>query len=126
MCSTSSNSLEYPLALRAAAIVLFAMGGSLVAAGLSSALGDATWSLSTGLGSCLVAGIYEVGRPDRLSADEANQLDEQYQDFGKRLRLSCPFLCIASLPESSRYMLITGAITHPLSCRPEDLKSKLV
>ncbi len=59
------------------------MGGSLVASGLSSALGDATWSLSTGLGSCLVAGIYEVGRPDRLSPEEANQLDEQYADFGE-------------------------------------------
>lgn len=82
-CSTSESNLEYPLALRVSAIVAFAMGGSLVAMGLSSALGDATWSLSTGLGSCLIAGIYEVGRPDRLSAEEANDLDNQYRDFGE-------------------------------------------
>lgn len=97
---TSSSNLEYPLALRASAIVIFAVGGSLVAMGLSSALGDATWSLSTGLGSCLVAGIYEVGRPDRLSAEEANQLDEQFQDFGEKLKLFCPLHTWASLPYS--------------------------
>ena len=59
------------------------MGGTAVAAALSTALGDATWSLSTGLGSCLIAGIYEVGRPERLSTEEADKLDEQYREFGE-------------------------------------------
>jgi len=46
-------------------------------------LGDATWSVSTGLGSCLIAAIYEVGRPARLTVDEANVLQSQYQDFAR-------------------------------------------
>ena len=75
--------MQYPLAVRGSAIVLFAIGGTTVAMGLSAALGDATWSLSTGLGSCLIAGIYEVGRPERLSVEQADQLDEQYSDFGE-------------------------------------------
>lgn len=79
--STNDRDLQYPVALRAATVVLFAMSGTAVALALSTALGDATWSLSTGLGSCLIAGIYEVGRPERLSAEEADQLDEQYKDF---------------------------------------------
>ena len=99
------------------------MGGSLVALGLSSALGDATWSLSTGLGSCLVAGIYEVGRPDRLSAEEANQLDEQYNDFGKRFILSGPWSLYAeSLPQHLKCLFMSKAAMHLNLYRPEDLK----
>ncbi len=44
-------------------------------------LGDATWSVSTGIGSILVSGIYEVGRPDRLGAEEAEELQKIWSDF---------------------------------------------
>ncbi|XP_075264004.1 uncharacterized protein LOC142355854 [Convolutriloba macropyga] len=35
----------------------------------------------TGVGSCLLAGVYEAGRPDRLNAEEAQELQEQWSDF---------------------------------------------
>ncbi len=36
-----------------------------------------------GIGSCFAAAIYEVGRPKRLSSDEAVELENQWQDFGE-------------------------------------------
>lgn len=36
-----------------------------------------------GIGSCFAAAIYEVGRPTRLSSDEAVELESQWQDFGE-------------------------------------------
>ncbi len=61
---------------------LFAAGGVAVAAALSSALGgEATWAVSTGLGAVLAAGVYEVGRPQRLSAAQAVALDAQWTAF---------------------------------------------
>ena len=36
-----------------------------------------------GIGSCFAAAIYEVGRPARLSSDEAVELESQWQDFGE-------------------------------------------
>ena len=85
LCSPREKDFSYPVALRATTILLCAIGGTLVASGLSAALGDATWAVSTGLGSCLIAGVYEVGRPDRLTAGEADALEQQYQDFGGSL-----------------------------------------
>ncbi len=38
-------------------------------------------SVSTGLGACAAAFVYEVGRPRRLSVTEARQLEGQWQDF---------------------------------------------
>ena len=102
-CSTTAEDFSYPLAVRGATIFLVACGGALVAAGFSAALGDATWSVSTGLGSCLVAAIYEVGRPDRLSVDEANVLEEQYQDFGiPPPRQASPIPCFPAKCAQSR------------------------
>ena len=47
-------------------------------------------SVSSGIGACLAAGVYEVGRPRRLSVTEARQLEGQWQDFaafaGRRLQ----------------------------------------
>lgn len=81
-CSPREKNFSYPLALRATTVLICAVGGTLLASVLSAALGDATWSVSTGLGSCLIGGVYEVGRPDRLTVQEADHLEEQYQDFG--------------------------------------------
>jgi hypothetical protein len=38
--------------------------------------------VSTGLGSCIAAAVYELGRPRRLSVDEAQALEAQWQHFG--------------------------------------------
>ena len=55
-------------------------------------LGDATWSVSSGIGTCAAAGLYEVGRPDRLSGQEAETLEAQWQDFGKQNPYACVFM----------------------------------
>ncbi|KAL4513257.1 hypothetical protein Ndes2437A_g09169 [Nannochloris sp. 'desiccata'] len=48
---------------------------------LDASLGDGTWAVSSGIGSLFGAGLYEVGRPERLSVDEAKILESQWQDF---------------------------------------------
>lgn len=69
-------------ALSAVNAALFVGAGCGVAAALSAALGgEATWSVSTGVGAVLAAGVYEVGRPARLSGQQAAALDDQWADF---------------------------------------------
>lgn len=72
---------EAPLTLRMVALTGSMTSGVLVSYLLHQTLGDPTWAVSTGLGSCFAAGVYEVGRPSRMSVEEAQQLDLQYQDF---------------------------------------------
>lgn len=36
-----------------------------------------------GIGACVAASVYEVGRPDRLSVEEAQALEAQWQDFAR-------------------------------------------
>lgn len=73
---------EAPTALRVANGGVFLLSGAAVAVALSSALGgEATWSVSTGLGSCLAAGVYELGRPRRLSVDEQVALEARWKEF---------------------------------------------
>jgi hypothetical protein len=61
---------------------VFLAAGCGVAFALSAALGgEATWSVSTGVGAALAAGVYEVGRPARLSGAQAAALDAQWADF---------------------------------------------
>ncbi|EFJ42408.1 hypothetical protein VOLCADRAFT_97483 [Volvox carteri f. nagariensis] len=55
--------------------------GLAISFSLQAGLGDSIWALSTGTGACLAAGVYEVGRPRRLSLEEARQLDQQWRDF---------------------------------------------
>jgi hypothetical protein len=70
------------LAVRLLAGSLFAAGGVGVAVLFNAALGDAVWTLSTGLGACVAAAVYEVGRPERLSPERAQALEQQWQEFG--------------------------------------------
>ena len=84
--------------IRASAILFFALAGTSVAWSLAAALGDATWSVSTGIGSCFLAAIYEAGRPDRLTADQAEEMEAKYQDFGETLGPE-------ELPHVMNYML---------------------
>ena len=73
---------EAPQTLRVANAALFALAGTAVSLSLTAALGgEATWSVSTGLGACLAAGVYEVGRPRRLSGKEQVVLEEEWQQF---------------------------------------------
>ena len=41
--------------------------------------------MSTGIGACMAAGVYEVGRPKRYSLVEAAEIDSQWLDFGMPL-----------------------------------------
>jgi hypothetical protein len=54
------DAIDYrvPAALQAAAVALFAACGCAVAAAFQALLGDATWSVSTGLGSCMAVSAY--------------------------------------------------------------------
>lgn len=71
-------SYEAPSALRAANVALYVAGGVAIAASLNVALGgEATWSVATGLGSCAAAGVYEIGRPQRLSATQQVALESE-------------------------------------------------
>ena len=71
-----------PQALRVLTVVLFIAIGTAVSVGVSSSLGgEATWSVSTGLGAVCVAGVVEVGRPKQLSAQEQVALEADWQEF---------------------------------------------
>lgn len=75
---------EYEAAqpLRLATVAVFALIGAGVSAALSASLGgEATWSVSTGFGAVLVAGVVEVGRPKRLTAQEQVALEQDWQEF---------------------------------------------
>ncbi len=49
-----------PAWARAAGVVVFAGAGAGVAWALQASLGDSTWSVSTGIGACLAAAVYEA------------------------------------------------------------------
>uniref|UniRef100_A0A7S3VVQ5 Uncharacterized protein n=1 Tax=Dunaliella tertiolecta TaxID=3047 RepID=A0A7S3VVQ5_DUNTE len=72
---------EAPLAIRVVAVLGFVAAGLGIAALFRAGLGDATWSTSSGIGACIAAGVYEVGRPKRLSVQDAQLLESQWQDF---------------------------------------------
>lgn len=74
---------EHPLPVRAAAAAGTVAVGCGTAFALKAGLGDATWGVSSGLACCMAAGIYELGRPDRLSGEEAVKLEEQWQTFAR-------------------------------------------
>ncbi|KAG1665667.1 hypothetical protein FOA52_005457 [Chlamydomonas sp. UWO 241] len=57
--------------------------GTTVALALSQGLGDATWSVSTGIGACMGSAVYEAGRPTRLNTEEAQLLEGQWKDFAR-------------------------------------------
>lgn len=85
-------SYSAPLLIRAPTVLLFAASGIGVAWAFQAGLGDGTWSISTGIGACMAAAVYEVGRPDRLNLEEAVEMESQWQEFARfaeaRLRRS--------------------------------------
>ena len=61
---------------------VFLAAGCFVAWALSAALGgEATWSVSTGTGAVLAAGVYEIGRPKRLTGAQQESLEAEWRDF---------------------------------------------
>ena len=71
-----------PTALRLLSVLAFIAIGTAVSVGVSSSLGgEATWSVSTGLGAVCVAGVVEVGRPKQLTAQEQVALEADWQEF---------------------------------------------
>jgi len=77
------SSYKAPPAVMAATFAIFALSGFTVTKFIDWSCGDSTWSVSTGLGSFVVAGVYELGRPLRLSNEEVNVLEDQFQDFAR-------------------------------------------
>ena len=75
---------QHPPAVRAAALASCAASGVAIAVALEASLGDATWAVSSGIASCMAAGVYELGRPKRLTSDQAIELEEDWQVFGAR------------------------------------------
>lgn len=84
---TEDLAYEHPAWVKAAAAVAIIASGCSIAVVLDTGLGDATWGVSSGIATCMAAGVYELGRPQRLSADEAVELEEQWQVFGASLQL---------------------------------------
>lgn len=70
-----------PTLVKLLAYAIFAGAGAVSSLAFSVGLGDATWAISTGIGACMAAGVYEVGRPVRMEPVEAQQLDVLWQDF---------------------------------------------
>jgi hypothetical protein len=79
---TKDLAYEHPAYIRVAAVVFIVASGVAIAAALDKGLGSATWGVSSGIATCLAAGVYELGRPERLSADKAVELEGLYQTFG--------------------------------------------
>ncbi|GAX83120.1 hypothetical protein CEUSTIGMA_g10546.t1 [Chlamydomonas eustigma] len=72
-----------PAWAHAVTVAVCLASGAAIATSLSLGLGDATWSVSAGLGACLAAVMYDVGRPRRLSVNDAVRLEGQWQDFAR-------------------------------------------
>ncbi|KAL4856150.1 hypothetical protein ACK3TF_003300 [Chlorella vulgaris] len=79
------DAIDYkvPVLVRLAAVATFAASGVAIAASSSALLGDEIWAVSTGLGTCMAAGMFEVGRPKRMSVEEAQEKEAQWQEFAK-------------------------------------------
>lgn len=69
------------IGLQVVAVAACLVQGVVTALLFELALGDATWSVSTGIGSLFAAFVYEVGRPKRLSKTEEMALEAVWQDF---------------------------------------------
>eukprot|EP01023_Acetabularia_acetabulum_P026028 TRINITY_DN2478_c0_g5_i3.p2 TRINITY_DN2478_c0_g5~~TRINITY_DN2478_c0_g5_i3.p2 ORF type:complete len:317 (-),score=39.80 TRINITY_DN2478_c0_g5_i3:263-1213(-) len=72
-----------PTWIRAINFSFFIVFGIITAVLFKYAVGDSIWSVSTGIGACFAAGVYDVGRPVRLSPQEAQVLEDQWQNFYK-------------------------------------------
>lgn len=73
---------EAPGIVRVATASVFLVAGTGVTASLRALTeGDTTWAVSVAIGFAMVAGVYELGRPARLSRVDAERLERMWQDF---------------------------------------------
>lgn len=85
-------------------MLISAASGIAVAWAFQAGLGDGTWSISTGIGACMAAAVYEVGRPDRLNPEEAVELESQWQEFGKLNPVLLGTICIKAFFFTCKYI----------------------
>jgi len=78
---TTAIDYKAPPAATALVLALFAAAGAAVVGTFDFLFEDATWGVSTGIGICMAAGVYELGRPTRRSVEEKVKLDDQWQTF---------------------------------------------
>jgi hypothetical protein len=79
---TDAPGFEPSAALRTVNGALYVGAGAAVSLGLSTALGgEATWGVSSGVGAVLAAGVYELGRPRRLSPSAQLAVDDEWRQF---------------------------------------------
>jgi hypothetical protein len=88
--SVTDLGYKHSVMVYAIAMATTVCAGSCVAFALVEGLGDATWGVSSGIAACMAAGVYELGRPTRLSSEEAIQQEGQWQQFGATLLQNCP------------------------------------
>lgn len=73
---------EAPATVRAATMLVFLLAGVGVTASLRALTeGDTTWAVSVAIGFAMIAGVYDLGRPVRLSREDAERLERMWQDF---------------------------------------------
>lgn len=78
---TEALGYEPSAGLKAAAVLACVVQGIVTSLLFELALEDATWSVSTGIGSVFAAFVYEVGRPKRLSSSQEIELEAVWLDF---------------------------------------------
>ena len=130
---------QHPAAVRAAALLGTVVAGCGAAFVLNVGLGDATWGVSSGIASCLAAGVYELGRPERLSVSKAQKLESQWQAFGAIgdccttftvcLGLPCIYHCMESqiqhcthrticmVRNAAKMILLSACDVHVCACK---------
>ena len=78
---TEALGYEPPVGLQVAAVLACLTQGVITSLLFELALGEETWSVSTGIGSLFAAFVYEVGRPKRLSKQDEIELEAVWRDF---------------------------------------------
>jgi hypothetical protein len=117
-CSVDAIDYKVPALVRLAAVATFAASGVAIAASSSALLGDEIWAVSTGLGTCMAAGMFEVGRPKRMSVEEAQEKEAQWQEFGEQCasQHACVVCWLARakiMLNRKAFRLVSGLNLHP-------------
>ena len=77
--------------------------------------------MSTGLGACTAAGVYEVGRPQRVTAEEAADIDTRWRDFGAN-KSSCNDVGTAQSADG----LLRHSTTVAVQCSEPLVRARLI
>ena len=80
---TAAVGYEPPVGVRLCAVAVTAAAGAAAAAAFEATLGEATWSVSSGMGLLFSAGIFEAGRPRKLTVEEVQEREQNWEVFAK-------------------------------------------